>query len=259
MAGMMMVGIAVDQLYHRWNSPSLQMQVGTIVKTINAILKENKQAKKNKYDYKKDQKWHKSYADKGEHRDKRYGVASYVPTFKVEYLKWSGKRHILREELRRLIRLVYKRLPHIKTTESSVELMVETIIAESDGGTDIINKYNDCGLAQMKVSATKDMLKWLKENHKDIYDALMSLRNPDLNEKDNLIKNCPYNIAIGITKYWRMCGHNFHHHISTKLERAEMWKSRYNTHLGLGTVQAYLNRDKSYDKRTTTSVVATAD
>ena len=198
------------------------------------------------YDYLKDKRWHRSYAHSGDGRDVRYGVAKVTTPLEPRYLSWKGKISLPKEEIERLVRIVYKRLPHIRTTDDSVALMVETIIAESYGGYYTYNKYGDCGLCQVKTRVSKDTLLWLRYNHKDIYDAIVALRNPKLSEKDNLINNVYYNIAMGITVYWRMVGYRYKFHISTPIERAEMWKSKYNTRLGAGTVQAYQDRNRQY-------------
>ena len=194
----------------------------------------------------KDPNWSRVYRNKGADRDKRYGVSSVTPVFSNEHLNWTGKRRMSKAEMESIVRRVFKTLPHIRTTDTAVALMVETIITESYGGTDIYNQYGDCGLTQMKVRCSKETLKWVKENYPDIYKALIALRNKELNEKDNLIQNVPYNVAMGITHYWRMVGANFYDYIQTQEDRAILWKSRYNTHKGLGTVAAYLQRVNNY-------------
>ena len=53
MAGMLMVGIAVDQLYHRWTTPPPSIKAEMVK---NVIQKESKQIKRK--DAKKDKRYH---------------------------------------------------------------------------------------------------------------------------------------------------------------------------------------------------------
>lgn len=190
------------------------------------------------------------YTGKGLEREKRYGALESFPTFKEKWITWSGGQNISIQSLEELCKIVFKRLPHIKTSKESVALVVETAIAESNGGRIIKSKGGDYGTFQIRISAAKSNLKWLQENHPDVYKAVISFRNKDLSEGDNLIQNIPYGIAMCITQYWRIAGSQYYKYIDTIEKRGIMWKSAYNTYKGQGTVNAYIQRVKGYPRNT---------
>ena len=191
-------------------------------------------------------KFYISYYGKGEERYKRYGVSNKELHFDEKFLSWKGGQKISKVELEKLCRQVFKKLPHIKTSDETVALVVETAIAESDGGKITRGMGQDRGVFQIRISAAKDQLNWLKKNHKDIFEAINNFRNPKLSEEDNLLQNVPYALAMCITHYWRNAGSQYYKHISSLTDRAIMWKSTYNTKKGLGTVNNYINRVTKY-------------
>ena len=201
--------------------------------------------------FNKDRTWFQRYDNKEIERNKRYGsVERTMIFFDDRYVSWKGKQRIVKEDLESLVRQVFRIMPHIKTTNDNVSLVVETAIAESDGGRIVSNKFGDHGVFQIKVRTSKDLLSWLKDGHKDIYDAIMSLRFDRLSEKDNLEQNIPYAAAICITEYWRKAGSQYYLHISTLEERGKMWKSVYNTFRGYGTVADFVDRNVHYKSPT---------
>lgn len=196
--------------------------------------------------------WSQTYPNKGTDREKRYGVTAAVISFDKKHLNWTGRVRLPKKELAEITRKTFKLMPHVRTTDNNVALVVETAIAESDGGRIISNQFGDHGVFQIKVRTSKDLLSWLKNQHQDIYTAIMNLRNKDLSEKDNLEKNIPYAAAICITEYWRKAGSQYHLHINSIEERGKMWKSVYNTNKGYGTVADFIKRNNNY--KTTTTV-----
>lgn len=179
-------------------------------------------------------------------RSARFGIAKKPIVFEQKYLTFAGKVSLPKEELETVVRQVFRLMPHVKTNDNTVALVVETAITESDGGYVVWNKHQDAGIFQTKISSVKELLGWIEYKHPDVHAAVMKLRNPELSEKDNLIQNIPYNAAICITYYWRMGGADFTKKIATLEDRAVFWKSVYNTKYGLGTVNDYINRNKNY-------------
>lgn len=187
-----------------------------------------------------------SYTGKGEERQKRYDVLTTPLKVSSNWLIWKGKDYIHPTELSDVCKSVLDRLPHINSNLQIIHLLLETSIAESRGGYIIDSKYGDYGIFQMRLSASKSLRTWLKKYHKDVYIAIKKLRNDKLSEKDNLIQNIPYAIAMCVTYYWRIAGSQFYKHIASLEARAIMWKSCYNTKLGSGTVNLYMKRVLNY-------------
>lgn len=180
-------------------------------------------------------------------RELRFGVKSTETKFNSAWLNWKGNKSAKSEDIRTIVKSVLKHLPHIKTNDAVVSLVTETAIVESKGGFYVTNRYGDCGMFQIKVRVANDQLGWLKNTHKDIYDAIMGFYNKKLSMKDNLISNIPFAAAVCVTEYWRKAGPDYHKHIESIEKRGVMWKSVYNTHKGYGTVNAYISRVNSFN------------
>jgi len=200
---------------------------------------------KPKYDPYTDKSWSKRYSKSGD-RNIRYSYNKEPHGLKYKWVSWKGGVSVDRATFSKVVRIVLDRLPHIKSDENVVNLVVETAISESLGGKFIKSSSGDYGILQIKPWIVEDMYKWLQYKHKDVYAVLQSMYNNKLSMEDNLIQNVPYAIAVCVTEYWRKAGPNFHKHISTMEERAVMWKSVYNTKKGVGTVNCYLSRNEKY-------------
>lgn len=192
-----------------------------------------------------DKEWSQAYSKAGD-RNKRFGSLDSHPKFKSKYLTWSGKEYINKDKLYSLAESVIKRLPHIDNRQDMVKLVVETSIAESQGGYFISSKNGDFGIFQIRINTANSLLDWLKFAHKDIYDAVEKFRNPKLSLAENLEKNIPYGIALCISEYWRKAGPEFHKYITSIKDRGMLWKSVYNTKLGKGTVNTYIKKVNNY-------------
>ena len=207
-------------------------------------LKENVQV--HPYD---DRKYSVSYKIKGSARSTRYGVTSRTITFDDAYLKWTGSKSLSRNELTKLVKKVLLTMPHIRSTPEVVSLLVETAIAESDGGRIIDTNSGDYGMMQIRINTANDLHAWLESEHPDINEAVCALRNKE-SIRDNLKHNLPYAIAVAATEYWRKAGSEFDKHIGNVAARGVMWKSVYNTRIGRGTVNDYINRSSTYERLT---------
>lgn len=180
-------------------------------------------------------------------RSKRYGVVKDSHGIKYKYFVWSNGNRMTIDQMRIITEAVFKRLPHIKTTDSSVSLIVETIIAESNGGFYIDEGTGDLGCLQIRETTAEDLLQWLAASgNKDIVEAVNMFFNDEMSLKDNLKHNIPFSIAIAITEYWRKGGADFNNKIDTLQNRGIMWKCVYNTCKGAGTVNKYIQRVNSY-------------
>lgn len=171
-------------------------------------------------------------------RDARYGVASKPAQFSIATHK-AGKRMDI-DAFTSTVRAVYQRMPHVRTTQASVKLIVETAITESDMGRVLVLGDN-YGALQIQEATAKHVISYLKSEHEDIHAAVENLRDKKQSLRWNLTHNIPYQIAMSITCYWHKLP-NYAEHIASREDRATLWKSVYNTRLGKGTVEKYEKR-----------------
>lgn len=196
--------------------------------------------------------WTRRYSKSGS-RDVRYGTTSIKFSTDKKYTMWRGKKRISSSDMTKITKNVFKQLPHIRTTDANVALIVETAIAESSGGYYIDEGTGDLGILQIRVNTATDLLKWLSVTHPDIRSSILAFRNDKLSMRDNLKHNIPFSIAVAITEYWRKAGPDYHHHISSVTDRGIMWTSVYNTSKGKGTVNKYIARVQQYNRHLSVS------
>lgn len=157
-----------------------------------------------------------------------------------------GKRYLNYSETRDTVVAVLSSLNNIPTTDDMVNLIIETFITETHFGkadfTSAAKRYANYGLGQLRLDTAKETLQWLIWiNRRDVYDTIMSYYDESLSMEDNLMYNVPFSIAMTAEVYWRKLP-DLASNIKTKIARAIVWKSVYNTQYGLGTVNKYLQR-----------------
>lgn len=172
---------------------------------------------------------------------------------------YKGEKKRLEEEpLRKTIKAVVLRFPNLRHTKDLQDLLFETMLVESNLlgiSRKQLEMYNNFGIAQFRMDTAKDTLGWLKHIRKDVYDVVMDLYEDKLSLKDNLRYNIPFAIAMMAQYYWRIAP-DIYPNITTLEKRGILWKSAYNTHKGLGTVNDYKNRVKKYYRNKTTAVAS---
>lgn len=224
-------------------------EIGQKIDSLNEKLEYKQKVNKDVVTHPYDDKRYKFSIARSGDRSKRYGVVKDSHGIKYKYFVWSNGNRMSIKQMRIITEAVFKRLPHIKTTEESVSLIVETIIAESNGGYYIDEGTGDLGCLQIRETTAEDLLQWLtKSGNKDIVDAINIFYNNEMSLKDNLKHNIPFSIAVAITEYWRKGGANFDNKIGTTQDRGVMWKCTYNTYKGEGTVNKFVQRVNSYKK-----------
>ena len=195
--------------------------------------------------------WDKQTEQFAEIRSTRFGVAQNLKDFAVQH-KMKAKKVIGQKELEAVVRETFRRLPHIRTTPGAVSLLVETAIVESMGGYYLIGykksgkESGDYGVFQIRINTAKDTLAWLKNDHKDVHESLMSMYNKKQTLKWNITHNVPFSTALAVTYYWRRDPHRLVHGVSTIECRANFWLDEYNTTYGAGTKEAYIKRVNSF-------------
>ena len=153
--------------------------------------------------------------------------------FKYEHqikspIMYMGGKSVNIIELESVVRSTIDTLPHIKKGKQAVRLVVETIIAESDGGRILDEGTGDYGLVQFRVASANDTLNWIKDQHKDVYDIINKYYNDTIPLVDNLKYNVRFSIALCITEYWRKSGGDFYKYCDTIENRGRLWKTLYN-------------------------------
>ena len=174
-----------------------------------------------------------------------------TPKVKVEILKHSGGRQLKHSEVKETVTNVLENLDnlnHINQTNLR-DLVLETMIVETLVGKSKYDysstNYRNYGIAQIRTETAKDVLDWLQRKDPNTYTKVVSLMNPKVSLKQNLLYNVPFSIAICAEYYFRRNA-NLHLDIQTVESRAHQWKKNYNTYKGLGTVQIYCQRVQDY-------------
>lgn len=168
---------------------------------------------------------------------------------KILIFSHNGGKELNHEHMKETIKAVIDKFDIIKNKQNIEKLIYETVIVETRMGKakyDYASKnYHNYGLAQIRVETAEDLKHFLKKNKPLDYKNLMSLRNNRYSEKDNLLYNVPYSIAVCGLYYIRR-DKNIQYKINTLSDRAKAWKKHYNTYKGMGTVAIYEKRVKEY-------------
>lgn len=172
-------------------------------------------------------------------RAKRYGVASNPKEFRVTFAK-GGRSHDS-AVMMDVITATIQRMPHLRGTINFKLQILETMAVESSLGKTLDTGGGDLGICQIRLETAKDVLMFLKERHPDAYIAVQSLKDPNMDLRENLVRNIPYSIALcGSIYWWRIP--DILHKGDTQTDRGLLWKVCYNTHLGYGRIKDYCDR-----------------
>lgn len=178
--------------------------------------------------------------------DRCYNNRYNKEPIKVPIFYHGGGERIDNNKHKDNIRAVISHLDFVPDDENIVALVFETGIAETHGGYWVKSTYNnaDMGVYQINKYTYNDLMKWLKRHKLDkqimkFYDRKQSLQF-------NLIHNVAFNASLCVAHYYRYYGDDLAKAACNVNNRAKMWKERYNTRLGKGTVEAYLERVEIY-------------
>lgn len=137
----------------------------------------------------------------------------------------------------------------LHSTES-VELILGTIAQESHLGTYLRQLGNGpaLGICQMEPATHDDIwnnyLKYKQSLTSKIIDIMSYRTTPDEHTSKELVWNLKYAIAMCRIHYLRKKGA-----IPKDLEgQAKYWKEHYNTYLGKGTTEEYINNYQRFVK-----------
>lgn len=170
---------------------------------------------------------------------------------KIRIYTHKGGHELNHYEMRETIKAVVDIFDIIENKEKIEKLIYETMIVETRLGKAkydyASNNYRNYGIAQIRTETAQDLKNYLKNNNKKDYINLMSLYDRNHSEKDNLLYNVPYSIAVCGLYYIRR-DKNISYKINSLSDRAKAWKKHYNTYKGLGTVAIYQKRVKQSSK-----------
>lgn len=179
------------------------------------------------------------------------GIRRYNDRFdkepkKVLFFYHGGGERIDNDKHKENIRAVISHLDFVPNNENIVNLVFETGIAETHGGYWVKSTYNnaDMGVYQINIHTYKDLMAWLKRHNLD--KQIMKFYDRKQTLVYNLVHNAAFNASLCIAHYYRCYGDDLSAVADTIDNRARMWKHRYNTKLGKGTVEDYLERVEIY-------------
>lgn len=159
---------------------------------------------------------------------------------------WKGGDTVKLDQLKQTITAVQKCIS-IPSNEHTTLLLLETSAVESSRGIDMIQKGGSArGILQMMPSTERFIKKWLKKHHPSIHKEVISFYNNNKSVEWNRSYNVPYQIAMSLAYYWHKCGDKFPSLITTREDRAKVWKRYYNTYKGKGTISKYHEKAEKY-------------
>lgn len=177
----------------------------------------------------------------------RYGRCINEKPLCIQWLNKNHKEVLEKEKLEKTIREVYRRLPHVKTSDNAVLLLLEMSVAESYMGKYLTTpKSKAVGVFQILPSTAEDTIKWLDGNTftRDILKEIMMFYNFQESLENNLKYNVPFNTAMAITYLWRR-NVDLWNRIDTLEKRAKIWRVSYNTLLDPdASVEYYIKKAK---------------
>lgn len=159
----------------------------------------------------------------------------------------KGGDTIEQERFKDNIRAVLSRLDFVPQSENIVLMVYETALAESFGGLHTKQiKGSAYGAFQIEMATYKCLVSWLEA--RKIKDQVFAFYDNKSTLEMNLKNNIPFTTALCIAHYYRYYGDDLASKANNIFNRARMWKERYNTRLGKGTVQGYLEKVVKYAK-----------
>lgn len=163
---------------------------------------------------------------------------------KINYYYHGGGKSLKEDLYRKNIKATLSQLSFIpEDNQNIVELLVETSEIESFKGKYIkqIGGGPALGVYQIEMNTYNDLIKWLKIRKLD--KQVMKFYDKKSTLKENLKTNIPFQNALVVSHYYRYYGDELNEIAKSIFNRAIMWKKRYNTYKGKGTIEAYLSRN----------------
>lgn len=132
----------------------------------------------------------------------------------------------------------------MQVTNNIVSMLVGTACVESECGKYIKQiKGPACGIFQIEPNTARDIIDNYINYRENLKDIHYKLYNIHLTLEENLCYNLAYSIFMCRVFYLRI-----KEPIPESIvDQAKYWKKYYNTHLGKGTEQLYINKVEKLD------------
>ena len=129
--------------------------------------------------------------------------------------------------------------------ENASRFLLEIAACESDFGYYVRQVKGPAqSVWQIEPATARDLHERLPGRDRVLYEKIVALRDPSVNEEENIVTNLNYGAAlcVGILV---LKGIRFET-LSTLPARALAWKKHYNTYLGKGTLEGYCQKAMKY-------------
>ena len=171
------------------------------------------------------------------------GQGQFDPTNPTKHATWKGHKTMPVDEMRQLCVDICAYLGIDK--ENGANFLLEIAAAESDFGYYVRQVRGPAqSVWQIEPATARDMHQRLPKRNPLMYQKIVSLRDPNLDEEENVVTNLFYGGAMCVGVLY-LKGIKFD--TLTTLEiRAQAWKKYYNTYLGKGTLEGYCQKAMKY-------------
>ncbi|MBQ7617835.1 MAG: hypothetical protein IJS50_03075 [Desulfovibrio sp.] len=158
---------------------------------------------------------------------------------------WKGRKQLPLEQTRELCLWVAEHLGLAK--EQAASFLLEIAAAESDFGY-YVRQVSGPALSawQIEPATAKDLCERLPARNFLLYQKIMALKDPNLSLEDNLTINLKFGAAMCLGVLW-LKGLRVEE-LDSLPKRARAWKKYYNTYLGKGTLEGYVQKALRYTK-----------
>ena len=175
------------------------------------------------------------------------GIRQTVPDDVI--LEWYGGQAMDRDALRRTIAYVTVNLKPDGSwsTQDVHNLLMETAAVETELGT-IVRQQSGPALSVWQILGFNfvEIREYFAKYDPELLERAMAFYNEDCSEEWNRIHNIPWTAAITLLFYEKASRGTFAGRLGSLESRGQLWKKLYNTRLGKGTVQGYINRARQY-------------
>jgi hypothetical protein len=183
-----------------------------------------------------------------------------VPTVLIEHIiLFLGKNNTININMKQLNLLEFKNnvitvLGHLDLLSPfHVNLQLGTTAIESNFGQyrrqiGFENKKGGgYGINQIELATYHDLVNGFIKNKPDLKEKIHYWYDDSLGDEENLIINDNYNIVICRIKYYSTCEHIINEKdCNNVIELAKIWKKYYNTDMGKGTKEGFVDAYNKY-------------
>ncbi|MBQ9536719.1 MAG: hypothetical protein IJU79_02910 [Desulfovibrionaceae bacterium] len=171
------------------------------------------------------------------------GPQAFDPSNPSQHGTWKGRKTLPLDEMQVLCAKIaaYLELPQ----ENCCNLLLEICAAESDFGYYVRQVRGPAqSVWQIEPATARDLHTRLPKKNLQLYTKIVALRDPLLDEEENVVTNLNYGAALCLGVLY-LKGLPFAS-LNSLEARAQAWKKYYNTYLGKGTLEGYCQKALKY-------------